>query len=280
MGYFNTKGFFSGLDIVGDENAFVLVCVQYHPPLELKENTDYSYNFSSGTMYPITFPIFGEYDDYGKLKNIRKDFNTLYLEGLIGDTIENFLKVLYDITKNPGWQEKETIDKYNSYKRAILGDLCLGESEEKIKEIWTKYNLEKRYTLEEWTKLTRERERNDNLELTWTMDYTWVYDNLGMQYYQEVSNNYDVWKNQIFGCLYTIWSKFDLVWGKNSDTNKVYEYEVEIRKYLSFTKYLYRNDFQITHSFGTGQETDWDKIHSYLVEKTKFIEKTFKDYLG
>ena len=154
MGCFNTKGFFSGLDIVYGENAFVLICVQYHPPLELKEETHSSYNFSSGTMYPITFPIFGEYDDYGKLKNIRKDFNTYHLESLIGDTVENFIRVLYDITKNPGWQERETIDKYNSYKRAILGDLCSEKSEEKIKEIWTKYNLEKRYTLDEWTRLT------------------------------------------------------------------------------------------------------------------------------
>ena len=276
MGCFNTKGFFSGLDIGGGEKAFILICAQYHKPLNLERYVDYSFSFS-GVMYPITFPIFGEYDDYGNLENIQKDFNTYHLENLIGDTIENFLKVLYEITLSPRGQDQETIDKYNSYKKAILGEQ--GKSEEKIKEAWTKYGLDKRYTLDEWIKLTREVEASNNLELTWTMDYAWVYDNLGSLYYPEVNDKYADWKNHIFGSLSTTWSKFDLVWGKDSDTNKVYEYEFEIRKYLSFAKYLYRNDFQITHSFGSGQVTDWEKIHNYLSEKIKFIERTFKDYL-
>ena len=60
MGCFNTKGFFSGLDIVGREKVFVLVCVQYHPPLNLTINEEHEFDHNSGYMYPITFPIFGE----------------------------------------------------------------------------------------------------------------------------------------------------------------------------------------------------------------------------
>ena len=281
MGCFNTKGFFSGLDIVGGEKAFVLICAQYHPPLDLNVREDHDFDHSSGVMYPITFPIFGEYDDYGRLENIQKDFNVQRLEELIGDSIENFLEVLNDVSVFPRSLSQQTIDKYNSYKKIILGEICKKKSDEEIEEIWRKYELGKRYTLEEWREFSRKMEDSDNMELTWTMDYSWVYDTLGALYYSEFEENYNTRKGRIFGTYDTgqVLSKFGLIWGKDGEDNPIYEYEMEIRKYLSFTQYLRDNHSMISHSQPTGQEVEWDKVHKYLLEKIKFIENTFKDFL-
>lgn len=283
MGCFNTKGFFSGLDIVGGEKAFVLVCVQYHPPLTF-DNPElgkrcHEFDHNSGVMYPITFPIFGEYNDYGGIENIQKDFNVQHLESLLGDTVENFLEILEDVSF-PRYLEQKDIDKYNSYKRIILDKICKKKSDEEIEEIWRKYDLKRRYTLEEWKEFSRKMEDSDNMELTWTMDYAWVYDTLGTLYYSDFEKNYETQKKRIFGNGSTsVLSKFGLVWGEDSEDNPVYEYEMEIRKYLSFTQYLRDNFSVISHSQPTGQDVEWDKIHKYLSEKVKFIENTFKDYL-
>ena len=281
MGCFNTKGFFSGLDIIGGEKAFVLICAQYHPPLDLDVREDHDSDHFSGVMYPITFPIFGEYDDYGRLENIQKDFNVQHLEELIGDSIENFLEVLNDVSVFPRFLSQETIDKYNSYKKIILGEICKKKSDEDIERVWRKYELGKRYTLEEWREFSRKMEDSDNMELTWTMDYAWVYDTLGTLYYSDFEKNYNTRKSRIFGTYDTgrVRSKFGLVWGEDSEDNPVYEYEMEIRKYLSFTQYLRNNFSVISHSQPTGQDVEWDKVHKYLSEKVKFIERTFKDYL-
>ena len=280
MGCFNMKGFFSSLDIVGREKVFVLVCVQYHPPINLTVNEEHEFDHNSGVMYPITFPIFGEYNDYGGIENIQKDFNVQHLESLLGDTVENFLEILEDISF-PRYLEQKDIDKYNSYKKIILDKICGKKSDEEIERIWKKYELEKRYTLEEWKELSRKMEDSDNMELTWTMDYAWVYDTLGTLYYSDFEKNYNTRKSRIFGTYDTgrVRSEFGLVWGEDSDENPVYEYEMEIRKYLSFTQYLRDNSSVISHSQPTGQCVEWDKIHNYLSEKIKFIERTFKDYL-
>ena len=119
MGCFNTKGFFSGVDIEYKDKAFVLICTQYSPQIEWKELEDdhdsHDYN-GGGTMYPISFPVFGEYNDYGQLGNIVHDFNTEMIESKIEDSIENFLDILYEATVSPSYLEKEQIDKYNRYK--------------------------------------------------------------------------------------------------------------------------------------------------------------------
>ena len=98
MGCFNTKGFLSGVDIEYKDKAFVLICTQYSPQIEWKELEDdydsHDYN-GGGTIYPISFPVFGEYNDYGQLGNRVHDFNTEMIESKIEDTIENFLEILY-----------------------------------------------------------------------------------------------------------------------------------------------------------------------------------------
>lgn len=43
---------------------------------------------------PFSLPIFGEYNDYGELENIRKDENTALIEAFFGIDIETFVSVL------------------------------------------------------------------------------------------------------------------------------------------------------------------------------------------
>lgn len=51
--------------------------------------------FSTSEMYiPAFLPIFGEYDDYGSLQNIAKDYNTDMIEQEFGISIQEFVNII------------------------------------------------------------------------------------------------------------------------------------------------------------------------------------------
>lgn len=273
MGSFNVKGVFSGLSIEYKEEVFIQVCVQYNKPLTLEEGDETGLNTSpSVVMYPITFPIFGEYADYGRVMNIKHDFNTDRLESVIGDTVENFLEVLGKIKDNR-YLDQETIDKYRSYKKALLGETS--ESEESLKEKYKTYGIEKTMTLDRWIEFHRNMDRNNNQELTWTLDYGWVYNTMSRLYYSEIDKNFDYHeeKGTLFGSLSDVRCDFGVVWGLVKKNNPVYSYRIEICKFLGFIEYLSRNYMDISHTYSTGQEVDWERILEYQKEVSKFIEK-------
>lgn len=261
MGCFNTKGFLSGIDTGYKDRAFVLICTQYNPPIvwkELeKESNSHEYK-NKGTMYPISFPIFGEYDDYGQLKNISHDFNTDKIESKIDDSIENFLDILYEVTVFPSYLEKEQIDKYLGYKEK----LGLIISKEKLTEDYYKYNIDCRMSLQEHIDFSV---NSMNKELVWTMDHSWVYDTLGGIY--EIRN-----KKEILYPESTVWTDFKLIW-----EDEIYEHQEEIRKFLSFIRYISINRFTISQSFCTSQDIDWDGIKKYTDALSKFIDKKIED---
>lgn len=261
MGCFNTKGFLSRIDIGYRDKAFILVCTQYSPLIvwkELEEDYEGHEYENEGTMYPVSFPIFGEYDDYGQLKNIVHDFNTDKIESRIGDSIENFLDTLYEVTVSPSYLEKEQIDKYLGYKEK----LGLIISKERLTEEYYKYNIDRRMSLQDYIDFSV---NSMNKELIWTMDHTWVYNTLGDIY--EVKN-----KNEILKPNSTVWTDLKLIWG-----DEIYKHPEEIRKFLSFIRYISINRFTISQSFCTGQDVDWDGIKKYTDTLSKFIDKKIED---
>ena len=261
MGCFNTKGFLSGVDIEYKDKAFVLICTQYSPQIEWKELEDdydsHDYN-GGGTMYPISFPVFGEYNDYGQLGNIVHDFNIEKIESKIEDSIENFLDILYEATVSPNYLEKEQIDKYNGYKEK----LGLSISTEKLTEDFHKYKLKSSMSLQEWIDF---HVNSMNQELIWTMDHSWVYSTLGSLYENED-------KKKILNPRSTIWTNLKLIWGE-----EIYKHQNEIKEFLSLIQYISANNFYISQSYCTGQEVDWESTRKYTSALDKFIDKKIED---
>lgn len=252
MGCFNTKGFFSGIDIEDQDKAFVLICTQSSNPIiwtELETNPrEHKYN-GRGTLDPISFPIFGEYDDYGQLENIVHDFNVEKIESKLEDTIENILNVLYNVTVFPHYLGKEQINKYTRYKEK----LGLIISEEKLEQDYFKFGINNKMTIQKWIDLNV---NSLNQELLWTMDHTWVYTTLGKLYKIEDS----------------IKTTFRRIWG-----NEIYEHQKDIENFLSFTGYLDINNFQISNSYPSGQDVEWKDIKRYTDALCKFIDKKIED---
>lgn len=264
MGCFCTKGFFSGIDIDYKDKAFVLVCTQYGSPIdwvELKTKFgEHDYEGTVGTMYPISFPIFGDYNSYGELENIVHDFNTDKIESIIEDSVENFLDILNDATVFPHCMNREQINKYNKYKEKF--GLVL--SKENLEKDYYKYKLERVMSLEDWID---GHMNSTNQELIWTMDHSFVYNTLGGLY--KNCNKKEI----LDPALSTIWTNFKLVWG-----DEIYKHPDEINKFLSFIEYLNINRFRISPSYCTSQDIYWDKIQKYINALKNFVDKKAEDY--
>lgn len=238
MGCFNTKGFFSKIDLEYNDKAFVLVCAQYGEPIEFKPGKEHNF-VPTGSMYPITFPIFGEYDDYGRITNIQEDFNTWKLESIIGDSTKNFLDLLYEVTVFPRHLDQKDIDRYIDYKQKL--GIYPGSFPGHV------YN---------------------NQELIWTMDHEFVYKTLGSVYFDYISQTFARHKSDLFGSCRSLCCDFKKVWGDD-----VFEYENEVRQFLSFVWYFDVNYLSLSQSYCTNQDIEWDGIATYTNALNEFIQK-------
>lgn len=109
MGHFSYTCHLSGIPITGGDKAVLL-------PIFPKDHWGYDCSqehlskFGQGNlcsndgpnMYfdELCFPIFGEYDSYGRLENVEKDDNTKVLEEFFGLSIDDILSVLCDGRKD------------------------------------------------------------------------------------------------------------------------------------------------------------------------------------
>lgn len=279
MGSFNTKGFLSQVDLEYNDRAFILVCSQYHSPLKLKVNDSVNFNSSSGAIYPLTFPIFGKYDDYGRLCEIEHDFNTDQIELKINDTIENFIDVLYNVTVFPHNLSEDQINKYESYKKALFNDEM--NSFENLKELYNKHKHIRDCfsTLEDWIDNCNKIHSSNNKELIWTMDHSFIYDTCGGLYNNYINVVYDTNKEYIFGSLNTLWSEFGKFWNKDNASEDLYiTHRSDICKYLSFAHFMFINKLEITHSYPTCQDVDWLELQRYTESINNFVKSKIIKY--
>ena len=65
---------------------------------------------------PATLPIFGEYDDYGGLENIKQDENTKLIEEHFGISILNFTKIFTDWVTYQRSEMKDVIKNMRNYE--------------------------------------------------------------------------------------------------------------------------------------------------------------------
>lgn len=272
MGCFNTRGFLSKLELEYLDEGFLILGYQRQDnPIDFTELNEDSYDChdydSRGHIIPLSFPIFGEYNDYGKLKNIKKDFNVLKLEDFFEDSIDNIIEVIYNCTYYPHYMSKEEVSKYYQYKNK-LG--FRKKTIDELKEYYEKFckTSKIKITLEEFIRIESSI-KGDEKELIWTIDYKWVYDTLGQTepfYQTEFKDKID----DLMGSIHTIWCEFGHIWTKE-------ELENYCNSTIEFSNFLHyisnNNDHQITTSYPTGQDVDWSNIAKYSNALNKFIQK-------
>jgi len=81
--------------------------------LPLKKNNRGNYSYSP--YLPATLPIFGEYDDYGGLENIKEDENTKFIEEYFGIDILTFTKIFTDWVTYQRSEMNEVIQNMKRY---------------------------------------------------------------------------------------------------------------------------------------------------------------------
>lgn len=252
MGCFNTKGFFSNLDLEGGDEAFVFLCTQYHKPLLFNEKYNdkyYKNNYRrSGRMIPFSLPIFGEYDDYGQIDNIVHDDNVNMLEGVFKDTIENVLDLLNKVTIRADHLTEEEINRYMSYRKklGLTSYFTREDLEEKYNN--SHENLRKALSLDHYIKMQQENAWNE--EITWTMDHAWVYYVLGNIFKEGDYPVSDLFRNI-------------------SENNSSKE---DLDRMASFHRYIDENFLDYSTHYSTCQFVDWESISIYTEALNNFVK--------
>lgn len=110
MGYFNITGFQTNLPILYGNEVFGIIGIY-------KKNCGKRNEFSPGRIFtPIALPIFGVYNDYGLIENIKRDSNTELIEKITNNSIEDVIEIIgkYLVYKD---LHKE---QYNNVKEKLL----------------------------------------------------------------------------------------------------------------------------------------------------------------
>ena len=137
MGCFNVACSISNISInAGTEIAYI--------PLQVSK---YPYKIGDGNAFliyihcfysPVTLPIFGEYDDYGGIENIKRDGNAVHIEKYFKTNIKNVIegvkpissgmfvhKKIYDLLVNTSideWGKSRGDFVYTKYKLSKVYD--------------------------------------------------------------------------------------------------------------------------------------------------------------
>lgn len=266
MGCFNTQGFLSKLDIEYQDKVFLLICAPYSEPIKWNEldSADEEHSYNGACDRPISYPIFGEYDDYGGICNIERDQTVERLEEVFGDTIENIIEIIKMATVLPMEMSKEEIDKYNSYKSALKfldTDEELKKLYEKSNEINTKLFGDK-YKPITFDKFKEMMIKASSRELTWTMDHRFVYDTLSV-IYDTLSVIYDgiefpsICNDDVFARIWPM--------------EKINEYPLAATSFASFVRFIRIQHLSVDFSYPSGQEYDWKRMKTYIDSLSDFI---------
>ncbi len=155
MGCFNKIGFISGLPIhAGDPTVLVFM-----------KKSPYSDEALSGVTYstdwftPAFLPIFGDYDDYGKIENIVKNSATEFIEKFFGAEIDNIIEIIDDSAVGRG-SDDEVDSKYENFTfglehRKVYDFMC----NKKVNSYSESYNTP--FWLEKMGFVKEERESGD-----------------------------------------------------------------------------------------------------------------------
>lgn len=109
MGCFNINGGISKLPISYGDDCFLLIGL-YNKSIQDSFLDSYGFLFT-----PIALPIYGKYDDYGKIENIVKDKNVEVIEAFFDDNIENIISLIDDKISGREFYVNKNKDLYTKY---------------------------------------------------------------------------------------------------------------------------------------------------------------------
>lgn len=111
MGCFNNHGFYSRLPIEYKDEIVLIPCYYCGDRPETLPTS-----VIAGLLKPLSFPLFGTYNDYGFIENVKEDFNTRALIKAFGvSNLEELLELLH-LTNNV-----RVDSTYMELKKASIG---------------------------------------------------------------------------------------------------------------------------------------------------------------
>jgi hypothetical protein len=119
MGCFNKIGFISGLPIhAGDATVLVFMKKSKYSDSKLGGVT-----YSTDWFEPAFLPIFGDYDDYGRIENVVNNPATKFIEKFFGDKIDSIIEIIDDSAVGRGSDGK---------LKAVYKDFTFGLEHRKV----------------------------------------------------------------------------------------------------------------------------------------------------
>jgi hypothetical protein len=260
---YNVYGFASDFEIKHNDDIALFICApNSEKPIKFERSSKWGYNhlYEGSCNNPITFPIFGKYDGQGGIHSIIRDFNVERLEEVLGDSIENVIKVLYDVTYTANKVTEETMKSYIQYKEKLGINITDKMLKKEFEEVIT---TRKRYRETKTSLLTygdykKYRLYYDNLELTYTIDHAFIYEKCS-----------SIYKETEYGYVYDLSEK---IW----DCNEVDidSHENDCLKWHCFGNFMLANrlDFVFPYRVYGIDKCDWKKKIEYLNMIKEFIE--------
>ena len=133
MGCFNIMGFHSHLPLTDGADSVLFLGV--HPRYKNKEVRRGFRPFAPGFEFiPIALPIFGKYDDYGRIYDIEEDANVKAIEDFFNMEIENIVEMVDDSMVGRHFHNDEYQKKYD--------DMCQKIHDLQGNFLMTEYELE------------------------------------------------------------------------------------------------------------------------------------------
>ena len=117
MGCFDINGCISKLPILYGDKCFLMFGVS-------RKEECYSTSCSFGTGYfftPIALPIFGNYDDYGKIDNVRRDKNVEIIENMFNREIDEIISIVDDLMVGRYSMGDSEISEFSDFALNSLG---------------------------------------------------------------------------------------------------------------------------------------------------------------
>lgn len=294
MGYFNSYGFYSHLPIRGGDKIVLIPCYSGGDfPETLKPST------ITGCLRPLCFPLFGEYDDYGFIENVREDFNTRALIKVFG--VKDLDELLGLINK---FSKRSIPCQYNyrSLKNNTTSEMAedaklLVELMERLSSIHPFHEFTKQYS-----RLTYVIEREDvynklsELEKSFIHEPEDSWDKIVklLEKYPSEKNILTIWDNKITGMndedeVMFLKSTYDIekLIGDCRFNTFIFQecnlsnHDPGVKKYffdfLGFLSYIYHNGGYLTESAYGYQDWEVEKTLEYKEFEVELLKSIIED---
>jgi hypothetical protein len=180
MGSFNKIGFISSLPIFSGDEATLVFMI----PNKYSDNKHSGVCYSTDLYEPAFLPIFGEYDDYGRIENVKMTDSVKFIENFFGIDIDTIIHEVDDNSVGRGDKKCSATKNVEIYKKLTFGL--------ELTKVYNKMSTYKRlayyedYNTEFWLDKLGFKQIEDNKDQRYK--YTWEHSELsGFQYHSDGS---------------------------------------------------------------------------------------------